>query len=66
MSTRELIDAIEAGSATEIDAAFNSVMVNKVAEKLDAMRDELAQNMFKTQQIDTEEQEEQEETPTEE
>jgi len=63
MSTRDLIDAIEAGSATEVDSAFNTVMVNKVAEKLDAMRDELAQNMFKTQQIDKEEQEE---TPTEE
>lgn len=66
MSTRELIDAIEAGSATEIDAAFNSVMVNKVAEKLDAMRDDLSQNMFRTQQdVQTEVEPEQEETQAE-
>jgi hypothetical protein len=50
MSTRELIDAIEAGEATEIDNAFNSIMASKVSEKLDAMRTDMAQNMFVSQE----------------
>lgn len=48
MSTRDLIDAIEAGDSTKVDDAFNSVMVQKVSERLDAMRDDLAQNMFRS------------------
>ena len=59
MSTRDLINAIEAGEATEIDNAFNSIMASKVSEKLDAMRTDMAQNMFVSQQeVADEEQEE--------
>jgi hypothetical protein len=50
MSTRELIDAIQAGEATAIDAAFNSIMAAKVSEKIDAMRTDMAQNMFASQE----------------
>lgn len=54
MSTRDLIDAIEAGDSTKVDDAFNSVMVQKVSERLDAMRDNLAQNMFRSVETSTE------------
>jgi len=47
MSTRDLIDAIQAGDSTKVDDTFNSVMVQKVSERLDAMRDDLSQNMFR-------------------
>jgi len=50
MSTRELIDAIQAGEATGIDNAFNSIMAAKVSEKLDAMRTDMAQSMFVSQE----------------
>jgi hypothetical protein len=47
MSTRDLIDAIQTGDSTKVDDTFNSVMVQKVSERLDAMRDDLSQNMFR-------------------
>lgn len=47
MSTRDLIDAIDAGESTSIETAFNDIMAAKVSEKLDSMRDDMAQNMFK-------------------
>lgn len=47
MSTRDLIDAIQAGDSTKVDDTFNSVMVQKVSKRLDAMRDDLSQNMFR-------------------
>lgn len=55
MSTRDLIDAIQSGDSTKVDDAFNSVMVQKVSEKLDAMRDDLSQNMFRTQEVTADE-----------
>jgi len=58
MSTRDLIDAIETGDAVGIETAFNSVMVDKVAEKLDTMRTDMSQNMFRTPEVETEESEE--------
>jgi len=54
MSTRDLIDAIDSGDAVGIETAFNSVMVDKVAEKLDAMRTDMSQNMFRTPEQTTE------------
>lgn len=47
-NTINLINAIQAGDAVELESAFNSAMAEKVAERLDAMRDTVAQNMFKT------------------
>jgi hypothetical protein len=57
MSTRDLIDAIEAGEATAIDNAFNSIMASKVSEKLDAMRTDMAQSMFVSQEEVSEDEE---------
>lgn len=65
MSTRDLIDAIESGDAVGIETTFNSVMVDKVAEKLDGMRTDMAQNMFRTPEESTVEAEEAEETTEE-
>jgi ATP-dependent phosphoenolpyruvate carboxykinase len=48
MSTRDLIDAIATGEATEVETSFNNIMAAKVSEKLDAMRTDMAQNMFQT------------------
>lgn len=60
-TTMNLINAINAGDAVEIESAFNSAMAEKVAERLDTMRADVAQNMFKsiedvsqTDNIDTE------------
>lgn len=47
MSTKELIDSIYSGNSTEVDNNFNQIMVNKVSEKLDIMRQDLSQNMFR-------------------
>jgi hypothetical protein len=47
-STMNLINAIQAGDAVGIESAFNSAMAEKVAERLDDMRTNVAQNMFKT------------------
>lgn len=47
MSTRDLIDAIDAGDSTKFETSFNDIMAAKVSDKLDAMRDDMAQNMFK-------------------
>jgi len=67
MSTRDLIDAIDSGDAVGIETAFNSVMVDKVAERLDAMRTDMSQNMFRTPEQNTEvESEDTEEITTEE
>jgi hypothetical protein len=58
MSTRDLIDAIETGDAVGIETAFNSVMVDKVAEKLDTMRTDMSQNMFRSPEQEPEDTEE--------
>jgi len=46
MSTRDLIDAIANGEATEVETSFNSIMAAKVSDKIDSMRNDVAQNMF--------------------
>lgn len=48
MTTRNLIDAISTGDSQGIEVAFNSAMAEKIAVKLDTMRQEVAQSMFKT------------------
>ena len=48
MSTRDLINAIADGEATQVEASFNDIMAAKVSEKLDAMRTDMAQTMFQT------------------
>lgn len=58
MSVKDLINAIASGSAIETEQAFNQVMAEKISTRLDNMRVEVAQTMFKEQvQIDEEEDE---------
>lgn len=45
--TRDLIDAISTGDAVGIESSFNAVMAEKIAVKLDDLRTQVAQNMFK-------------------
>jgi hypothetical protein len=47
MSTRKLIDAIHDGDSINIQAAFESAMASRIAERLDDMRRQVARNMFK-------------------
>lgn len=48
MTTRELIDAIASGESVKIEDSFNNIMVDKVSERLDVMRNDLSQNMFRS------------------
>ena len=48
MSTKDLINAIIAGDALEIDNAFNATMAEKISTQLDDMRAEVASKMFTT------------------
>ena len=48
MSTKDLINAIVAGDAIEIENAFNATMAEKISGRLDDFRLDVAQNMFKT------------------
>lgn len=50
MSTLDLVKAIASGNAVDTEAAFNSVMAEKISARLDTMRQDIAQNMFKAQE----------------
>ena len=58
MSTRDLIDAIEAGDSLSIESAFNSIMATKVSDTIDAMRSDVAQTMFASEETVIEDNEE--------
>jgi hypothetical protein len=49
-NTMNLINAIQAGDAVDLESAFNAAMAEKVAERLETMRADVAQNMFVTQE----------------
>ena len=49
MSVRELIDAIASGDSLAVEQNFNAEMANRISERLDTMRIEVAKNMFKEQ-----------------
>lgn len=55
MSTIDLINAIDAGDSEAIEKNFQELMADRVSTALDAKRDELAQNMFKTPEAKAEE-----------
>lgn len=55
MSVKDLISAIASGSAINTENAFNQVMSEKISARLDDMRVEVAQSMFKEQVEVTEE-----------
>jgi len=46
MSTKDLLNAIIAGDAVEIETAFNDTMAEKISIQVDAKRQEVAQSMF--------------------
>lgn len=52
-TTKELINAISTGDSVGIDSAFNAAMAEKITVKLDGMRQEVAQNMFKSPAVET-------------
>lgn len=56
MSVQDLISAIATGSAVETEQAFNQVMAEKIAARLEDMRVDVAQSMFKESVELTEEQ----------
>lgn len=47
-SVMNLINAIQAGDATAVESSFQAAMADKIAPRLDAMRQEVAAGMFKT------------------
>lgn len=47
MSTKDLINAIIAGDAIEIEDSFSSTMAEKISSRLDDIRSDIAQNMFR-------------------
>jgi hypothetical protein len=56
-SVRNLINSISAGSAIDTEESFNAVMAEKISIKLDAMRQDVATNMFATEEVEIEESE---------
>ena len=54
MSTKDLINAIIAGDAIEIENAFNSTMAEKLSDRIEDMRVEVAKSIFATEATDTE------------
>lgn len=52
-NTRELIDAIESGDSIAIESAFEASMASRIADRMDTMRQEVAQNMFKEAKVES-------------
>lgn len=52
---KNLIDAIESGDSMAIDSAFNTELSIRISDKLDGMRQDLAQGMFKEQAVELDE-----------
>ena len=50
MSTRDLVNAIIAGDAIEIENEFQSTMAEKISARLDDYRQEVAHTMFRVQE----------------
>lgn len=44
----DIIDAIQSGDSVAIDNAFNKEMTARVSDRLETMRHDVAQNMFKS------------------
>jgi hypothetical protein len=63
---KDLISAIAEGDSVAIEAAFNQEMATRISDRLDDMRIDVAQNMFRTESVQTEVVEETVEVETEE
>jgi hypothetical protein len=46
MSTKDLVNAMIDGNANEIESAFNTAMMEKIANRLDSMRIDVAKTLF--------------------
>ena len=60
---QNLINAIAEGDSVGIESAFNQEMATRISDRLDDMRIEVARNMFRTESV---QEELEEETPEEE
>lgn len=52
MSTRDLIDAIEAGDSMAVQSSFELAMADRIVNRLDGIRQEVARGMFKPDVIE--------------
>lgn len=50
MNTKTLIDAMADGKSVEMEQAFNSIVAEKIAGKLEDMKVSIAQSMFKSKE----------------
>lgn len=50
MSTRDLIDAIASGDSVATQQVFENEITSRIAVRMDAMRQDVAKNMFKVQE----------------
>lgn len=51
----QLINAIAEGDSVAIEAAFNQEMAARISDRLDDMRIDVAQNMFRTESVQAKE-----------
>jgi hypothetical protein len=49
MNTRNLIDAMADGKSIDMEQAFNSIVAERIASKIDSMKQDIAQTMFKSE-----------------
>lgn len=49
--TKDLINAIDSGNAMETESSFNAAIAEKIAARLDNMRANIAQNMFRSEEL---------------
>lgn len=52
-TTKDLIQAIAAGDATNTQNAFNLAMADKISAQLETLRADVAKNMFNTPEPET-------------
>lgn len=48
---KDLIDAIASGDSIAIETAFNTEMATRISDRLEDMRVEVAQGMFRTESV---------------
>lgn len=63
---QDLINAIASGDSQAIEQSFASEMATRISERLDDMRVEVAQNMFRTESVQVAEETEEEVEPLDE
>ena len=62
---KQLVDAMMTKDANGTQAAFQAAMAEKISARLDSMRQDVAQSMFKTQEVEVSTEEPTAETETE-